>query len=84
MGRDDVIAYWMSPDHEVFVAEEGDTVVGTYFLRANQHGGGSHVVQLRLHHGSKRYWARRRPRHVHTLAGPRSSSGDSSQCSLTL
>jgi ribosomal protein S18 acetylase RimI-like enzyme len=43
MGQDDVLAYWMSPDHEVFVAEEGGTVVGTYFLRANQHGGGSHV-----------------------------------------
>jgi ribosomal protein S18 acetylase RimI-like enzyme len=39
----DALAYWMSPDHEVFVAEENGSVVGTYFLRANQHGGGSHV-----------------------------------------
>jgi L-amino acid N-acyltransferase YncA len=40
---DDALAYWMSPDHQVFVAEENGTVVGTYFLRANQRGGGSHV-----------------------------------------
>jgi ribosomal protein S18 acetylase RimI-like enzyme len=43
MNREDAIAYWMSPDHDVFVAEESHTVVGTYFLRANQRGGGSHV-----------------------------------------
>jgi len=43
MSRDDALAYWMSPDHQVFVAEENGTVVGTYFLRANQRGGGSHV-----------------------------------------
>jgi ribosomal protein S18 acetylase RimI-like enzyme len=43
MSRDNALAYWMSPDHEVFVAEENGTVVGTYFLRANQRGGGSHV-----------------------------------------
>ena len=43
MSRDDALAYWMSPDHQVFVAEENGTVVGTYFLRANQRGGGSHI-----------------------------------------
>jgi ribosomal protein S18 acetylase RimI-like enzyme len=43
MSRDDALAYWMSPDHEVFVAEESGTVVGTYLLRAIQRGGGSHV-----------------------------------------
>jgi ribosomal protein S18 acetylase RimI-like enzyme len=43
ISRLDALAYWMSPDHEVFVAEENGSVVGTYFLRANQRGGGSHV-----------------------------------------
>jgi ribosomal protein S18 acetylase RimI-like enzyme len=43
MIREDAIAYWMSPDHEVFVVEENEMVVGTYFLHANQRGGGSHV-----------------------------------------
>ena len=42
--RDDALAYWMSPQHEVFVAMEGTDALGTYFLRANQQGGGSHVA----------------------------------------
>src|SRR5271154_2341704 len=41
--RGDALAYWLSPDHEVFLAEESESVLGTYFLRANQRGGGSHV-----------------------------------------
>ena len=32
------------PDRETFVAEEGGRVFGTYFLRANQLGGGAHVA----------------------------------------
>src|SRR5215469_10528908 len=38
------IAYWMGLDRETFVAEEGDRVFGTYFLRANQLGGGAHIA----------------------------------------
>ncbi len=34
----------MGPDRETFVAEEGGRVFGTYFLRANQLGGGAHVA----------------------------------------
>ncbi|MBX9843842.1 MAG: GNAT family N-acetyltransferase [Xanthobacteraceae bacterium] len=37
------IAYWCGPDRETFVAEEGGEIVGTYYIRANQHGGGAHV-----------------------------------------
>jgi ribosomal protein S18 acetylase RimI-like enzyme len=37
-------AYWLSPAHEVFVAEDNDKIVGTYFLKANQKGGGAHVA----------------------------------------
>src|ERR1700758_4606712 len=44
MAREDALAYWFSNSHEVFVAEEGEEVVGTYYLRANQRGGGSHVA----------------------------------------
>ncbi|MBS0375772.1 MAG: GNAT family N-acetyltransferase [Proteobacteria bacterium] len=39
----DVLAYWLAPDKEVFVAEDDGRVVGTYFLRPNQPGGGRHV-----------------------------------------
>ena len=38
------LAYWRSPAHEVFVAEDGGDVVGTYYIRPNQQGGGAHVA----------------------------------------
>jgi ribosomal protein S18 acetylase RimI-like enzyme len=45
MGEADALAYWCAPTNQVFVAaEEGGQVVGTYLLRANQLGGGSHVA----------------------------------------
>jgi ribosomal protein S18 acetylase RimI-like enzyme len=48
MSRADALSYWKSPGHEVFVAErvgEGvSAVLGTYYMRANQQGGGSHVA----------------------------------------
>lgn len=43
MRETDALAYWLGPDRETFVAEDG-TVVGTYFLKANQAGGGDHVA----------------------------------------
>ena len=36
------LAYWMGPDKETFVAQDG-AVLGTYYMRANQAGGGKHV-----------------------------------------
>ncbi len=44
MSREDALDYWFASRHEVFVAEEDAEVVGTYFLQANQQGGGSHVA----------------------------------------
>lgn len=44
MAREEAIAYWMGPDRETFVAEEDGRALGTYYLRANQLGGGSHVA----------------------------------------
>ena len=44
LSRDEALAYWMAPAHEVFVAEELGEVLGTYFLKTNQRGGGSHVA----------------------------------------
>lgn len=44
MSREDALAYWSSPGHEVFVAEGGTEILGTYYLRANQRGGGAHVA----------------------------------------
>jgi len=42
--REEVLGFWFASAHEVFVAEEEGAIVGTYFLRANQGGGGSHVA----------------------------------------
>ena len=44
MAREDALAFWSAPSHEVFVAEERDTILGTYFLRPNGLGGGAHVA----------------------------------------
>jgi len=44
MSREEALAYWNAPGHEVFVAEENQEIVGTYYLRANQKGGGAHVA----------------------------------------
>ena len=44
MNRADALAYWLQPAHAVFVADAEGTVLGTYYLRANQTGGGSHVA----------------------------------------
>jgi ribosomal protein S18 acetylase RimI-like enzyme len=44
MSHDEALAFWTASGHEVFVAEEDGRVIGTYFLRANQAGGGSHVA----------------------------------------
>ncbi len=41
--REDALAYWLGPDRETLVADNG-AIVGTYFLRANQPGGGAHVA----------------------------------------
>ena len=43
LGEAEALACWMSPDKETFVAEEDNILVGTYFIRPNQAGGGSHV-----------------------------------------
>ncbi len=44
MDKASALAYWLSAEHEVFVAEENSKIVGTYFLQPNQHGGGGHVA----------------------------------------
>ena len=44
MARQEALAFWFAPRHEVFIAEESGQAVGTYFLRPNQAGGGAHVA----------------------------------------
>lgn len=44
MQRDAGLAYWFAAAHEVFVADVDGVAAGSYFLRANQSGGGDHVA----------------------------------------
>ncbi len=44
MNEADALAYWLGADKQTFVAEEDGAILGTYYLRANQAGGGAHVA----------------------------------------
>src|SRR5438093_10486517 len=44
MSRQEALAYWFRADTHTYVAEKDGRVVGTYILRPNQAGGGSHVA----------------------------------------
>lgn len=44
LGEDDALAYWLGGDRETFVALDDDgSVIGTYYIKPNQEGGGRHV-----------------------------------------
>jgi len=42
--RDEALSYWLHPPARCFVAERDGTIVGTYTLRPNRPGLGSHVA----------------------------------------
>ena len=47
MTKEAALEFWFAAENEAFVCEEDaedGPIVGTYFLRANQRGGGSHVA----------------------------------------
>jgi len=43
MGRGDALDYWLGADKTTFIAENDGEILGTYYIRTNQSGGGSHV-----------------------------------------
>ncbi|POH31117.1 MULTISPECIES: GNAT family N-acetyltransferase [Sinorhizobium] len=43
LSRAEALAYWLGADKEVFVAEQAGAILGTYYVRPNQAGGGRHV-----------------------------------------
>ena len=43
LSADAAIAYWTEAEKTVFVAVDGETVLGTYYMRTNALGGGAHV-----------------------------------------
>jgi ribosomal protein S18 acetylase RimI-like enzyme len=44
MTRDAALAFWAAPGGDVFVADDAGEIVGSYFVRPNQRGGGAHVA----------------------------------------
>jgi len=44
MAREEALTYWFAIGNWVFIAELDGAVAGSYYLRANQRGGGSHVA----------------------------------------
>ena len=44
MNKHQALEYWFAADKETFVWKENGAVLGTYFLKANQQGGGAHVA----------------------------------------
>lgn len=44
MSRQKALDYWFGADTQTYVAASAGRVVGTYILRPNQSGGGSHVA----------------------------------------
>ena len=43
ISREEALAYWVHPANHCYVAEREGSIVGTYILKANQTGLGSHV-----------------------------------------
>ena len=44
LSREEALGYWFEADTQTYVAEDAGRAVGTYILRPNQSGGGSHVA----------------------------------------
>lgn len=43
MTEADALAYWLGGDRETFVVDDDGEVLGTYYIRPNQAGGGKHI-----------------------------------------
>ncbi len=44
MSEADALVEWFAADREAFVAEAEGRILGTYYIHANQRGGGAHVA----------------------------------------
>lgn len=44
MSKVQALEFWFAAGNETFVWQDGGGILGTYFLRANQRGGGAHVA----------------------------------------
>jgi ribosomal protein S18 acetylase RimI-like enzyme len=66
MRKEEALDYWFGSDKTTFVAEQDGEIQGTYYIRANQPGGGSHVCNcgyMTAAHATGRGVARRMCEH---------------------
>ena len=66
--KDQAYQYWMTAPQSTLVVEEDGHILGTYYIKPNQLGGGAHVLQLRLHGLAASTRTRTCQRHVRTLS----------------
>ena len=69
MSREDALAYWQSPGHEVFVAEENGDILGNVFFARKSEGRRSTRCELRIYDCSLGQRKRRCAGDVPTFAG---------------
>lgn len=43
VSREDALVYWMDLPAATYVVEQAGAIVGTYYIKTNQQGGGAHV-----------------------------------------
>jgi len=43
ISKEDARAYWMAQARATYIAQSDDRVVGTYYIKTNQPGGGAHI-----------------------------------------
>ena len=53
--EEDAISYWFLSNHHVFVAMDGEEILGTYYLCNNQKGNGYHVANCGFMVGQNSY-----------------------------
>jgi ribosomal protein S18 acetylase RimI-like enzyme len=66
MSKEEALDYWFGSDKTTYVAEQDGEIQGTYYNRANQSGGGSHVCNcgyMTAAHATGRGVARRMCEH---------------------
>ncbi|MEO0918037.1 MAG: N-acetyltransferase [Pseudomonadota bacterium] len=43
ISKDDALEYWMNQPRSTYVADGPDGILGTYYIKTNQPGGGAHI-----------------------------------------
>ena len=43
ISREDALAYWIEQPAATYVVEDAGAIIGTYYIKTNQQGGGAHV-----------------------------------------